>query len=89
VGGTWNRNGDILIGALDQVERVSDAGGALSKIPGHGGITEDFPTFLPDGRYYVAMRNRSGKTTESGLWLDSMDGPEAHKGWGTESSPHT
>ena len=26
VGGTWNRNGDILIGALEQVLRVSDSG---------------------------------------------------------------
>jgi hypothetical protein len=79
VGGTWNRNGDILIGALGQVERVSDAGGAKSKLPGHADITELFPAFLPDGRHYVATRNRIGSTTESGLWLESMDGPEARR----------
>src|SRR5262249_42896592 len=56
VGGTWNRNGDILIGALDQVLRVSEAGGVPSKIPGHAGIRELFPVFLPDGRHYVAAR---------------------------------
>ena len=79
VGGTWNRNGDILIGALRQVERVSDAGGALSKLPGHAEVTELFPVFLPDGRHYVATRDLAGKTIESGLWLDSMDGPEARR----------
>jgi serine/threonine protein kinase len=78
-GGTWNRNGDILIGALGQVERVSDAGGAISKLPGHGDITELFPAFLPDGRHYVATRNLTGSTIESGLWLDSMDEPEAQR----------
>jgi len=70
-GGTWNGKGDILIGALDQVLRVSDTGGAVSRIPGHAGIREVFPVFLPDGRHYVA--NRVG----AGLWLNSMDGPEA------------
>jgi eukaryotic-like serine/threonine-protein kinase len=79
VGGTWNRNGDILIGALGQVQRVSGAGGAASKLPGHADITELFPAFLPDGRHYVATRDGSRSTTESGLWLDSMDGPEARR----------
>lgn len=50
VGGTWNRNGDILIGALSQVQRVSDAGGTLSNPPGHSDKTELYPIFLPDGR---------------------------------------
>ncbi len=75
VGGTWNRSGDILIGALAQVERVSGSGGAASAFPGHAAIEELFPAFLPDGRHYVATRNRRN-TTESGLWLGSMDAPE-------------
>ena len=79
VGGTWNRSGDILIGALDQVQRVSDEGGAVSKLPGHSAITELFPAFLPDGRHYIGTRNRIGDTAGSGLWLDSMDGPEARR----------
>jgi eukaryotic-like serine/threonine-protein kinase len=73
VGGTWNSKGDILIGALDQVLRVSDSGGALTRIPGHAGIRELFPVFLPDGRHYLARR------WNSGLWLNSMDGPEARR----------
>ncbi len=82
VGGTWNRNGDILIGSLAQVQRVSDAGGAIAKLPGHAEIRELFPAFLPDGRHYVATRYGNGSTTESGLWLGSMDGP---KGDGPEA----
>lgn len=76
VGGTWNSKGDILIGALDQVQRVSESGGALTRIPGHANITELFPVFLPDGHHYLAMR---GGGTEGGLWLDSMDGPESRR----------
>jgi Tol biopolymer transport system component len=72
-GGTWNRKGDILIGALDQVLRVSDTGGAVSRIPGHAVIRELFPVFLPDGRHYVATRE------DAGVWLNSMDGPEARR----------
>src|SRR6185437_11107409 len=34
VGGTWNAKGHILIGALEQVQRVSESGGALTRIPG-------------------------------------------------------
>jgi len=76
VGGTWNSKGEILIGALDQVQRVSESGGALTKIPGHAKITELFPVFLPDGRHYLATR---GSGTDAGLWLDSIDGPEARR----------
>jgi len=79
VGGTWNRSGDILMGALDQVLRVSEAGGAVSKLPGRAGIREIFPAFLPDGRHYIATRDSATNTTPSGLWLDSMDGPEAER----------
>ena len=77
VGGTWNGKGDILIGALDQVLRVSDTGGAVSRIPGHAGIREIFPVFLPDGRHYVATREAAQGAKDAGLWLNSMDGPEA------------
>ena len=80
VGGTWNRNGDILIGSLAQVQRVSDTGGAITKLPGHAEVREVFPAFLPDGRHYVATRYSNGSTPESaGLWLGSMDGPEARR----------
>ena len=78
-GGTWNGKGDILIGALDQVLRVSETDGAVSRIPGHAGIRELFPAFLPDGRHYVAAREAGHGAEDAGLWLNSMDGPEARR----------
>ena len=80
VGGTWNANGDILIGALDQVMRVSEKGGALTKLPGHPPIDEIFPAFLPDGRHFVAYRGAyGGEPGDSGVWIDSLDGSGARR----------
>jgi Tol biopolymer transport system component len=79
VGGTWNSKGDILIGALDQVLRISDTGGTVSRIPGHAGIREVFPVFLPDGRHYVATREAAHGAEEAGLWVNSLDGPETRR----------
>jgi len=81
VGGTWNRDGDILIGALDQVMRVSDQGGELTRLPNRPAVTELFPWFLPDGRHYAAYRGAYGGTSaaEAGVWIDSIDGPEARR----------
>ncbi|HLY40511.1 MAG TPA: protein kinase [Terracidiphilus sp.] len=70
VGGTWNQNGDILIGALDQALRVSDQGGLPSKLPNHPESRELSPVFLPDGRHYLAS------PYSGGVWLNSMDGTE-------------
>ena len=78
VGGTWNGKGDILIGALDQVLRVSDTGGPVTRIPGHAGIREVFPVFLPDGGHYLATRYAQA-SKDAGLWLNSMDGPEKRR----------
>ena len=50
-GGTWNAKGDILIGGLSAVERVSESGGKVTELPGRpGGI---FPVFAPDGRFLI------------------------------------
>jgi Tol biopolymer transport system component len=79
VGGTWNRNGDILLGALWKVQRVSEAGGTASDIPGHLDVTELYPVFLPDGRHYIATRNNVKDPVQRGLFLGSLDGPEARQ----------
>ena len=79
VGGTWNRNGDILLGALGKVQRVSAAGGAVSFLPGHIDITETSPVFLPDGRHYLATRNSYRDPKQRGVFLGSMDSPEARQ----------
>jgi serine/threonine protein kinase len=79
VGGTWNRNGDILLGALWKVQRVSAAGGTPSDIPGYPDVTEHYPVFLPDGRHYIATRNNLKDPAQRGLFLGSIDGPEARQ----------
>lgn len=77
VGGTWNRNGEILLGALWKVQRVSAAGGNQPDIPGHPGVTEQYPVFLPDGRHYIATRDDAKNPAQRGLFLASLDGSEA------------
>ncbi|HLN00455.1 MAG TPA: protein kinase [Bryobacteraceae bacterium] len=74
LGGTWNRQGDILLGGLFRVQRVSAVGGVVSNLPEHS-ATGAYPFFLPDGRHYLAIRGAPG-STEAGVWLSSMDGPE-------------
>lgn len=65
LGGTWNAKGLILIGGLANPQTVSDAGGTAADLPGHT-FVERYPSFLPDGRHYVATRN-------TGIWLGSID----------------
>ena len=67
LGGTWNRQGVILIGGLARPQTVSDACGTVADLPGHM-LTEMYPSFLPDGRHYVATRS-------TGVWLGSIDDP--------------
>jgi serine/threonine protein kinase len=74
LGGTWNRKGDILLGSLWRVQRVSDAGGPISDLPGHA-VTQTYPAFLPDGRHFLATRNNWADPSQDGLWLNSMTSP--------------
>ena len=77
IGGTWNRAGDIVIGGLSRVQRVSDAGGAVSNLPGAG--TQTYPFFLPDGRHYLGTQGPLGSPAGAGIWLNSMDSPEKRR----------
>ena len=78
LGGTWNRNGDILLGSLTRVEKVSAAGGNLSPLPKHPARTELYPVFLPDGRHFLATRANNSRP-EPGVWLSATDGPESRR----------
>ena len=78
-GGTWNRRGDILIGGLTKVQRVSDAGGTVSDLVRRAAVTEKYPYFLPDGRHYVATRDADASPAQPGVWLSSMDSPETRR----------
>src|SRR5579862_357516 len=73
-GGAWNPNGEILIAGLSRAQTIPAGGGTLSDLPNHAPVTDLYPTFLPDGRHYLASRGRSG-TPEAGVWVIPMDGP--------------
>jgi serine/threonine protein kinase/Tol biopolymer transport system component len=73
-GGTWNRDGIILLGRNNgPLSRVSASGGqttpAVKLGPGQG--SHRFPSFLPDGRrflYYVM-----GAPEVTGIYLGALD----------------
>ena len=80
-GGTWNRNGDILITSETSessgIFRVSDAGGTLTqiteadrsaKLRGH-----QFPQFLPDGRHFLYHAVDPTGHEAIGVYLGSLD----------------
>jgi Tol biopolymer transport system component len=78
--GTWNRQGDILIGGWS-----GGAGGPLWRVPQTGGsataVTQvdvskgEFvhtrPTFLPDGKHFLYFR--SGPPDVEGMYVGSLD----------------
>lgn len=74
LGGAWNRKGDILLGSLWRVQRVSDAGGPTSDLPGLA-VTQTYPVFLPDGQHFLATRNNWVDPSQDGIWLNSMNSP--------------
>ncbi len=77
LGGTWNQNGEIVVGALNGIQRVPAAGGAMSDLPNHRKVAEHYPFFLPDGRHFLATRGPD--SPHPGVWLSSMDGPESRQ----------
>ena len=81
MGGTWNRNGDILFSsdALGRVQRVLATGGAPSDVLHQPGITQTYPFFLPDGQHYLALRGRVPGATAAGIWLNSISSPESRQ----------
>ena len=61
VGGSWNRDGDIIVGNIaGGVLRVRETGGAASPVTAlDPSRKEEFhllPSFLPDGRHFVYLR---------------------------------
>jgi Tol biopolymer transport system component len=73
-GGTWNRNGEILIAGLSQVQKIPASGGTLSDLPDHAAVGDMYPVFLPGGQHYLAARGSSG-SPEAGVWVIPMNGP--------------
>jgi eukaryotic-like serine/threonine-protein kinase len=78
-GGTWNRDGMILIGAgLRGILGIDTHGGSVSEIrkppAADGGTFYVFPWFLPDGRQFVFSKY-TGDPSTSALFLGSLDSP--------------
>jgi len=77
VGGSWNRDGDIIFGqAPGPLMRVSANGGPASRVTAldssRGDLFHDFPFFLPDGRHFI-YRVTSSRPGKSGVYVGSLD----------------
>ena len=77
--GTWNRNGDIVVGSWGggsggPLWRASQAGGAASAVTEVDGSKGEFvhtwPTFLPDGTHFLYFR--SGPPDVEGMYVGSL-----------------
>jgi eukaryotic-like serine/threonine-protein kinase len=83
VGGSWNRDGDIIVGnTAGGLLRVRETGGAASPVTAiDPSRKEEFhllPTFLPDGRHFVYLRIAPGAPDNSGTYVGTLDAkPEA------------
>ncbi len=83
VGGSWNRDGDIIMGNTSGgLLRVRETGGVAVPITAlDPSRKEEFhllPSFLPDGRHFVYLRVSPGAPEASGAYVGTLDAkPEA------------
>jgi eukaryotic-like serine/threonine-protein kinase len=82
VGGSWNRDGDIIFGNFGGLLHVRETGGAAVPITAlDPARKEEFhllPTFLPDGRHFVYLRVSPTAPESSGTYIGTLDAkPEA------------
>ena len=83
VGGSWNRDGDIIVGNTGGgLLRVRETGGAAVPItaidPSRKEEVHLLPSFLPDGRHFVYLRISPGTPEASGAYVGTLDAkPEA------------
>jgi len=78
--GTWNRNGDIVLGTWGggsggPLWRVSQVGGAATAVTevdlSKGEYYHTWPRFLPDGKHFLYFR--SGPPDVEGMYVGSLD----------------
>jgi Tol biopolymer transport system component len=70
-GGTWNREGTILVGSTNGIFRISQSGGAPEFVTNKESTKEtghSFPHFLPDGRRFIYL-----STVKRTVYLASLD----------------
>jgi serine/threonine protein kinase/Tol biopolymer transport system component len=78
VGGSWNRQGDIIVGnAAGGVLRVPENGGAASPVttidPTRKEEAHLLPSFLSDGRHFVYLRVSPSAADTSGSFIGTLD----------------
>ncbi len=71
LGGSWNRNGDILMSTSRGIERISSAGGKSEVIIAPANRTLESPRFLADGRRFIFTSVR-GLARPDGLYSGSL-----------------
>ena len=77
IGGSWNRNGDIILGNIrGGILRVPENGGAANEItaldPTRAEDSHLLPTFLPDGRHFVYLRVSRTKPALAGVYVGDL-----------------
>ena len=83
VGGSWNRDGDIIVGNIaGGLMRVRETGGTASPVtaldPSRKEELHLLPSFLPDGRHFVYLRVAPGTPDNGGVYVGTLDAaPEA------------
>ncbi|HEV2198667.1 MAG TPA: protein kinase [Bryobacteraceae bacterium] len=79
VGGAWNRDGVILLGAPDGLHRVLASGGVpmlLTKADAAGQeLGHGYPQYLPDGKRFLYFV-QSGNSNTQGIYAGSLDRPQ-------------
>jgi eukaryotic-like serine/threonine-protein kinase len=79
-GGTWNRNGIILLAPFSNggIYRVAASGGEPVAIThpdsAHGETGNRFPDFLPDGKHFLFTGIPAGSDGKFGLYVGSLEG---------------
>ena len=77
VGGSWNREGVIVLGnPLGGLVRCNASGGriAVATVPDESGTeVHVFPSFLSNGRHFVYLRVSRGKPELSGIYVGELD----------------
>jgi eukaryotic-like serine/threonine-protein kinase len=78
VGGSWNRNGDIIVGNTSGgILHLRENGGTASLVTAlDRSRNEEFhllPSFLPDGRHFVYLRISPSMPQRSGTYVGTLD----------------
>ncbi|HQR31673.1 MAG TPA: protein kinase [Blastocatellia bacterium] len=89
-GGTWNRDGVILVGSANKgIQRVSANGGPVSSVTtidsSRGEVSHGYPFFLPNGRQFL-FHIQHNDPNKQGIYLASLEGGEAKQLITTEVS---